>query len=45
MKFVNFPLVSWANGVIMIVVFAIVVVGLIAAIFLLMNTDKKAKKE
>ena len=45
MKFVNFPLVSWTNGVIMIVVFAIVVVGLIAAIFLLMNTDKKAKKE
>lgn len=38
------PLVSWTNGTIMIGVFALVVVGLVVAVFLLMNSDKKAKK-
>ncbi len=36
------PLVSWTNGTIMIGVFALVVVGLVIAVFLLMNNDKKA---
>ena len=43
MNFLNIPLVSWTNGTIMIGVFAIVVVGLIAAVVLLMNSDKKIK--
>ncbi|WP_299062440.1 hypothetical protein [uncultured Polaribacter sp.] len=43
MGFLNFPLVSWVNGTIMIGVFAIVVIGLIVAIFLLINSDKKVK--
>ncbi|WP_439131171.1 hypothetical protein [Polaribacter sp.] len=44
MKFLNVPLVSWANGTVMIGVFALVVVGLIAAVYLLMNSDKKSSK-
>ncbi|WP_262709558.1 hypothetical protein [Polaribacter aestuariivivens] len=44
MNTVSLPLVSWTNGTIMIGVFALVVIGLVVAIFLLMNTDKKAKK-
>ncbi|WP_439127805.1 hypothetical protein [Polaribacter sp.] len=44
MKFLNLPLVSWTNGTIMIGVFALVVVGLVAAIFLLINSDKKPSK-
>jgi hypothetical protein len=43
MRFLSLPLVSWTNGTIMIGVFALVVVGLIVAVFLLMNSDKKAK--
>ncbi|MFD2529563.1 MULTISPECIES: hypothetical protein [Polaribacter] len=43
MDFLNFPLVSWVNGTVMIGVFAVVVIGLIAAIFLLINSDKKVK--
>lgn len=43
MKYLNLPLVSWTNGTIMIGVFALVVVGLIAAVFLLMNSDKPKK--
>lgn len=43
MNFINLPLVSWVNGTIMIGVFALVVIGLVAAVILLMNTDKKAK--
>ncbi len=43
MNFLNIPLVSWTNGTIMIGVFALVVIGLIAAIFLLMNSDKPKK--
>ncbi|WP_302849628.1 hypothetical protein [Polaribacter sp. ALD11] len=43
MKFLNVPLVSWVNGTIMIGVFAVVVVGLVVAVYLLMSTDKKAK--
>ncbi len=38
----NIPLVSWTNGTIMIGVFALVVIGLVVAVFLLMNSDKKA---
>ena len=43
MDFLNFSLVSWVNGTVMIGVFAVVVIGLIAAIFLLINSDKKVK--
>ncbi|MDP5104720.1 MAG: hypothetical protein NWQ31_00955 [Polaribacter sp.] len=43
MNYVTLPLVSWINGTIMIGVFAVVVVGLIAAVFLLMNSDKPKK--
>lgn len=41
MNFLNLPLVSWVNGTIMIGVFALVVVGLVVAVYLLMATDKK----
>lgn len=44
MNYFNIPLVSWLNGTIMIGVFALVVVGLVVAVFLLMNSDKKAKE-
>ncbi|MEE9406918.1 MAG: hypothetical protein V3V28_02465 [Polaribacter sp.] len=43
MKFLNLPLVSWVNGTIMIGVFALVVIGLVVAVYLLMNTDKKVE--
>ncbi|KOY51294.1 hypothetical protein I602_854 [Polaribacter dokdonensis DSW-5] len=39
----NFPLVSWVNGTIMIGVFVAVVVGLVLAVYLLMKTDQKVK--
>lgn len=38
------PLVSWTNGTILIGVFALVCVGLVAAVMLLMSTDKKKKE-
>jgi hypothetical protein len=38
------PLVSWSNGVLMIGVFALVVVALIVALLLMMNSGKKSKK-
>ncbi len=37
----NLPLVSWGNGTLMIGVFAVVAIGLVVALFLLMNSDKK----
>jgi hypothetical protein len=40
----NIPLVSWTNGTVMIGVFALVVIGLVIAVFLLMSSDTKAKK-
>jgi hypothetical protein len=40
MNLLNIPLVSWVNGTIMIGVFVVVVIGLVAAVFLLMNSDK-----
>ena len=43
MNFINIPQVSWINGTIMIGVFALVVVGLVVAVYLLMNSDKKSK--
>jgi hypothetical protein len=43
MNLLKLPLVSWANGTIMIGVFALVVIGLVVAVFLLMNTDKPKK--
>ena len=43
MSFLSMPLVSWVNGTIMIGVFALVVIGLVVAVYLLMSTDKKAK--
>ena len=37
-------LFSWDNGTfIMIVVFGLVIVGLVAAVMIMMNTDKKIK--
>ena len=44
MNLLNIPLVSWLNGTIMIGIFVLVVVGLVAAVFFLMNSDKKAKE-
>lgn len=41
--FLNLPLVSWANGIVMIGVFVLVVIGLVAAVLLLMNSDKPKK--
>ena len=38
------PLVSWTTGTILIGVFALVCIGLIAAVYLLMSTDKKKKE-
>jgi hypothetical protein len=43
MNMLNFPLVSWVNGSIMIGVFVAVVVGLVLAVYLLMKTDQKVK--
>ena len=40
----SYPLVSWTNGTILIGVFAVVCVGLVAAVILLMYTDRKKKK-
>ncbi len=38
-------LFSWDNGTfIMIVVFGLVIVGLVEAVMIMMNTDKKIKK-
>lgn len=38
-------LFSWDNGTfIMIVVFGLVIVGLVTAVIIMMNTDKKIKK-
>ncbi|WP_430400682.1 hypothetical protein [Flavobacterium sp.] len=39
------PLVNWGNGAfIMIVIFSLVILGLVGAVMLLMNTDKKKKE-
>ena len=41
----SIPLYSWSNGAfIMIIVFALVIIGLVGAVFFLMNTDKKKKR-
>jgi len=38
-------LFSWDNGtIIMVIVFGLVIIGLVAAVFIMMNTDKKTKK-
>ncbi|WP_445749078.1 hypothetical protein [Polaribacter sp.] len=42
-QFYNISLVSWANGTIMIGIFVLVVIGLVAAVFMLMNSDKPKK--
>lgn len=44
MSYLALPQVSWINGTIMIGIFALVVVGLVVAVFLLMNNDKKRKE-
>lgn len=36
------PLVKWDNGILMIGVFALVVILLIAAVFMLMNSGNKS---
>ncbi len=46
MKNLVLPLFNYGNGAfIMIVIFALVILGLVGAVFLLMNTDKKKKEE
>ncbi len=40
----NLPLVSWTNGTIMIGVFALVVIGLVVALLLLVNSGSKKSK-
>jgi hypothetical protein len=37
------PLVNWSNGIIMIGVFGVVVIGLVAALIIFMNSGKKDK--
>jgi multisubunit Na+/H+ antiporter MnhB subunit len=39
----NISLVSWTNGIIMIGIFVLVVVGLVVAVLMLMNSDKPKK--
>lgn len=40
------PLYSWGNGAfIMVAVFGLVIAGLIGAVMLLMNSDKKKKND
>ncbi len=40
------PLYNFSNGAfIMIVVFGLVIIGLIAGVYLMMNNDKKKKSE
>lgn len=39
----NISLVSWTNGTIMIGIFVLVVIGLVAAVLMLMNSDKPKK--
>ncbi len=40
------PLYNYTNGAfIMIVIFGLVIVGLIAGVYLMMNNDKKKKSE
>ncbi len=38
------PLVNWSNGIIMIGVFGAVVLGLVAALLIFMNSGKKDNK-
>ena len=46
MKNLAIPLFNFGNGAfIMIVVFSLVILGLVGAVFLLMNTDKKKKEK
>jgi hypothetical protein len=45
MKNLILPLYSWGNGAfIMIIVFGLVILGLIGAVMLMMNSDKKKKE-
>ncbi|WP_405611178.1 hypothetical protein [Polaribacter sp. Asnod1-A03] len=44
MNFSIIPQVSWTLGTILIGFFALVVVGLVVAVFLLINSDKKPSK-
>ncbi len=44
MSLSRLPLVSWINGTIMIGVFALVVIGLVIAVILLMNSGKKTQE-
>lgn len=42
----SLPLYNFTNGAfIMIVVFGLVIIGLIAGVYLMMNSDKKKKSE
>jgi hypothetical protein len=38
-------LFSWDNGtIIMVIVFGLVIIGIVSAVFIMMNSDKKIKK-
>ncbi|SHG38097.1 hypothetical protein SAMN05444372_105124 [Flavobacterium micromati] len=38
-------LFSWDNGtIIMVIVFSLVIIGIVSAVFIMMNSDKKTKK-
>jgi len=39
------PLVNWGNGIIMIGVFAIVVIALVAALLIFMNSGNQGKTD
>jgi len=42
-QILTLPLFSWLNGTVMIGIFVLVVIGLVAAVFMLMNNDKPKK--
>lgn len=42
----NIPLYSWENGAfIMTVIFGLVIIGIIAGVYLMMNNDKSKKRD
>ncbi|MBD3723306.1 MAG: hypothetical protein IE891_00590 [Flavobacteriaceae bacterium] len=46
MKSLILPLFDFANGAaMMIVVFSLVILGLVGAVFMMMNSDKKKKND
>lgn len=46
MTLINIPFYSWGSGAfIMTIIFGLVIIGLVAAIYLMMSSDKANKKE